>query len=405
MNTQRFEQLQTLFARDGYHALLCRIPQHVLLLTGYQPILGDSFCLVSLNAAKELEVRLAVPADEKDLVPAGAAMEVKTFAEETMDYIGNALDAARQPLSELLHAANLGAGAVVGIEGGRTPIAPAYTQVGVTGPETRDLLHLLLLGGEFRDASSLLAELSALKTEEELTIIRRCEAVACEGFAAARTAIRVGATEADVAASTYAGLLRAGYAAPDAHHVQPHVHVMAGARAALAYRAFNLTSNATLKQGDPVTVQMEVAINGYWAELTRTFFVETISDTWRNVHQACVEAQDAALKTIRADANAHDVDAAARQVMQKAGFGSAFKHGLGHGFGFQAINHAAEPVLHPASHTILRQGMVHNMEPAAYLDGQGGFRLNDNVAVQAEGNEVLSAELPRTLDWLVVQNI
>ena len=95
---------------------------------------------------------------------------------------------------------------------------------------------------------------------------------------------------------------------------------MAGTRAALAYRAFNLTSNATLKQGDPVTVQMEVAINGYWAELTRTFFVETISDTWRNVHQACVEAQDAALKTICADANAHDVDAAARQVMQKAGF-------------------------------------------------------------------------------------
>ena len=61
--------------------------------------------------------------------------------------------------------------------------------------------------------------------------------------------------------------------------------------------------------------------------------------------------------------------------------------------------------MHPASHTILRQGMVHNMEPAAYLDGQGGFRLNDNVAVLAEGNKVLSAELPRTLDWLVVQNI
>ncbi|HKV60016.1 MAG TPA: M24 family metallopeptidase, partial [Ktedonobacteraceae bacterium] len=78
------------------------------------------------------------------------------------------------------------------------------------------------------------------------------------------------------------------------------------------------------------------------------------------------------------------------------------KHGLGHGFGFQAINHAAAPVLHPASNAMLRAGMVHNMEPAVYLDGKGGIRLNDNVAVRADGNEVLSRSLSRDLDWLVV---
>ncbi|GAC1629765.1 MAG: hypothetical protein NVS4B9_21740 [Ktedonobacteraceae bacterium] len=403
MNTQRLEYIKALFAREGYHALLCRMPQHVLMLTGYQPILGNSFCLVSLNTAREIEMRLAIPADEKDLVPAGTAIEVKTFAEETMDYIGNTLDAAREPLGELLRSARLGAGAIVGIEGGRTPIMPTYTQVGVTGPETHDLLHLLLLGGEFRDATSLLDELSAVKTEEELAAIRRCEAVACQGFAAARKAIHVGVTEADVTAATYAALLRSGYAASGAHHVQPHVHVMAGPRAALAYRAFNLTSNAPIKQGDTVTVQMESGINGYWAELTRTFFTETINEEWRKVYQACIAAQEAALKIIRNGASARDADAAARQVMQQAGLGGAFKHGLGHGFGFQAINHAAAPVLHPASHAILRSGMVHNMEPAAYLDGKGGFRLNDNVAVRENGNEVLSSALPRDLDWLVVK--
>jgi len=74
-----------------------------------------------------------------------------------------------------------------------------------------------------------------------------------------------------------------------------------------------------------------------------------------------------------------------------------------HDFGFQAINHAAAPVLHPASNATLRSGMVHNMEPGVYLDGKGGIRLNDNVAVRADGNEVLSAALPRDLDWLVVE--
>jgi Xaa-Pro aminopeptidase len=177
---------------------------------------------------------------------------------------------------------------------------------------------------------------------------------------------------------------------------------MAGERAALAYRAFNLTSNATLATGDTVVVQMEVGINGYWAELTRTFFVGTISEEWRRAHEACVGAQDAALRSIKDGASAREVDGAARSIMTNAGFGPAFKHGLGHGFGFQTINHAAAPILHPASNAILQAGMVHNMEPAVYLDGQGGIRLNDNVAVQSNGNEVLSKAIPRDLDWLVV---
>jgi Xaa-Pro aminopeptidase len=148
---------------------------------------------------------------------------------------------------------------------------------------------------------------------------------------------------------------------------------------------------------------MEIGINGYWAELTRSFFAGTVSDEWRKAHLACMAAQDAALKSIRDGVSARAVDRAARHVMEEAGFGAAFKHGLGHGFGFQAINHAAAPVLHPVSNATLRAGMVHNMEPAVYLDGKGGIRLNDNVLVQQDGNEVLSAAIPRDLDWLVVQ--
>jgi Xaa-Pro aminopeptidase len=403
MNAQRTTYVKELFEREGYHALICRTPQHIVMLTGYQPILGNAFCVISRNLAGTIETRLAVPADEKDLVPPGIAVEVKTFAVETMEYIGTTLDSVREPLSQLLRSAGIGVGHGVGYEGALEPIIPAYTQVGAPSPEMHKMLHLLLLGGELRDATSSLNELAAIKTEEDLAGIQLAEAIACEGFQAARNAIRVGATEADVTAATTATLLRAGYALPGTHNVQPHVHVMAGPRAALAYRAFNLTSHAALQQGDTVTVQMEIGINGYWAELTRTFFVETISETWRKAYQACIEAQGAALKRIRAGANAHDIDAAARQVMQQAGLGTAFKHGLGHGFGFQAINHAAEPVLHPASNTVLQSGMVHNMEPAVYLDGQGGFRLNDNVVVQDVGAEVLSSKLPRALDWLIVQ--
>jgi Xaa-Pro dipeptidase len=97
------------------------------MLTGYHPILGNSFCIVSLNSAREVEIRLAVPKDEEELVPPGVAVEMKTFSEETMDYIGNTIQAVREPLAELLRAAAINENAVVGIEGVYAPIATSYT--------------------------------------------------------------------------------------------------------------------------------------------------------------------------------------------------------------------------------------------------------------------------------------
>lgn len=405
MNNMRTALIRDMFRQRGedFHAIICRLPQNVVMLTGYQPILGNSFCIVSLNTGKDVEFRLLVPEDEKDLVPPGVAVEVKTFTEETMEYMGNTIQAAREPLAELLRSAGINENAVIGYEGVYSPIATAYTQVGVPGPATLQMFHQLFLGGYLRDVTPMLDELAAIKMEEEIEAIKRSEQIAYMGFLAARAAIAVGHTEAEVAAQTYAALLQAGYAAPGARHVTPYVHVMAGKRAALAYRAFNLTSNEVINEGDTVTVQMEVGINGYWAELTRSFFAGSISDEWRKAHKACVQAQDAALQAIRDGVAAREADAAARRVMEEAGFGVAFKHGLGHGFGFQAINHAAAPVLHPASKEVLRSGMVHNMEPAVYLGGKGGIRLNDNVLVCEGGNEVLSSMIPRDLDWLVVK--
>ncbi len=402
MNATRVAHLTELMQRNGYQALICRIPQHVLLLSGYAPVLSNSFCLISLNGDAP-EVRLAVPEQERNLLPQDAAVEVRTFTEETMECINTALEAARQPLEALFHTAGLTTfNATIGYEGGDAPMSVNYTQAGVPGPATLAMLSQALPGAQWRDATPLLNELASVKTEQELAAIRRAAAVAGQGFLAARAAIHPGATESEVAAAAAGAVLQAGHALPGARLVMPHVHVMAGARAAEAYKAFNLTANARIQRGDIVLVQMEVGIDGYWAELTRTFFVGEASPTWERAHRACFEAQAAAVRIIREGVPGREADAAARQVLQRAGLGAAFKHGLGHGCGFQAINHAATPVLHPASQDVLRSGMVHNMEPAVYLEGQGGIRLNDLVVVRQDGNEVISSAIPRDLTWLVV---
>lgn len=385
----------------GYAALIVREPEHVLMLSGYQPTLGNSFCLLSLSRAGEAELRLATLEAEAERAEVAAPLQMETFAEETLDWIGDTISAVKAPLGKLLAAAQLPPDAVVGIEDGRRPIATGYTQVGIPAQATLNLLRELLPQATLRDATDLLDELKAAKSEGELERIRQAERVAIAGFQAAREAARSGANEADVAAATYAALVRAGYRVPGVWNVQPFVHVMSGLRSELAYRAFNMTSSAVIQSGDPVLVQLEIGLDGYWAELSRTFFAGTVSETWQDAHAACLRAQDAALRVIRAGAAGREVDAAARQVMTAAGYGEAFKHGLGHGFGFQAINHGARPILHPASTDTLQAGMTHNLEPAVYLNGIGGLRLNDNVAVRADGYELLSHDLPRDLEWIV----
>src|SRR5579859_2985705 len=108
MDTMRTQRIVEMFLQRGadFHAIICRLPQNVVMLTGYQPVLGNSFCIVSLNGQKEIEMRLAVPEDEADLVPPDTAVEVRTFTEETMDYIGNTIQSVRTPLAELLRSAN-----------------------------------------------------------------------------------------------------------------------------------------------------------------------------------------------------------------------------------------------------------------------------------------------------------
>ena len=402
MHVERREQVAAALRHEGFDGLICRLPREVLLLTGYLPVLGNTFCVVSLAPDGAAQARLAVPTSEAELVPPGAAVAVKTYTEETLDHIGTTLQAVRAPLAALLAAAGLVGDAVVGYEGAPALLPPAYTQVAVPGTQTLDLYRALLPNARLRDATGLLEELAAVKTAPEIAGIQRAAEVAHAGFDAARAAVRIGATEADVAASATAALLRTGLARSEPGRAQPHAHVLAGSRAALGAASFNLTSTAAIQSGDPVLVQVEIGIDGLWAELTRTFFAGEAVPPWDAIARTCARAQDAALAQIHAGARGAEVDAAAREVLRAAGWGDAFKHGLGHGVGFQAIDHGAAPILHPRSEAILRAGMVHNLEPAVYLDGRGGFRLNDDVVVRDDHAEVLSAGLPRELDWLVV---
>ena len=112
-----------------------------------------------------------------------------------------------------------------------------------------------------------------------------------------------------------------------------------------------------------------------------------------------MKAQQAGIKAIRPGARCCDVDAAARRVIEEAGFGKQFSHGLGHGIG---LNIHEAPRFSAAFETPLKPGMVVTVEPGIYIESWGGVRIEDDCLVTRHGAEVLT-NLPKAFSEAVVR--
>ena len=127
-------------------------------------------------------------------------------------------------------------------------------------------------------------------------------------------------------------------------------------------------------------------VDGYHADFTRTVaFGEPVAEL-RKVHDIVAAAQQAGIDALRAGVLAADVDRAARSVIEDAGYGDRFTHGLGHGIGLEIHE---GPSLRLGGEDILPAGAVVTVEPGVYLPGLGGVRIEDAVEVTDDGSSVL----------------
>jgi Xaa-Pro aminopeptidase len=239
-------------------------------------------------------------------------------------------------------------------------------------------------------ADALLGRLRAVKTPHEVACIRQACGITAEAFRAGSRQLHGGLTEVEAAAAFTAPLSSAGVGREGIERAGGHVACMSGPNAAEAFGAYARSRTRQLRPDDLVLVHCNSYADGYWTDVTRTYCLREPDGRKRGLYQAVLAARAAALAVIRPGARAADVDRAARDVLAAAGLGAAFKHPTGHGVGFAAIDHNARPRLHPRSDETLGEGMVFNVEPAAYLEGYGGLRHCDVVAVTATGVEVLT---------------
>jgi Xaa-Pro aminopeptidase len=160
--------------------------------------------------------------------------------------------------------------------------------------------------------------------------------------------------------------------------------VQAGANSAMPHHE---PSSRKLTRGDFVLIDFGAAVDGYKADSTRMAVIGEPSARQREIHNVVLRAHDAAIAAVRPGATTGDVDAAARGVIEAAGYGKQFIHRVGHGLGLEIHE---DPSLDPGSTTVLEPGMVFTVEPGVYIPGFGGVRIEDDVVVEGNGARVLT---------------
>jgi Xaa-Pro aminopeptidase len=159
-------------------------------------------------------------------------------------------------------------------------------------------------------------------------------------------------------------------------------------------------SSPITPQSGVLLIDWGAMIDGYCGDLTRTFGIGKMYPKIREIYAVVLEAQLAAIGAIAPGKICADIDAVARNVITKAGFGEYFGHGLGHGLGMDV--HEAPYFNDLETQTRLQPGMIMTVEPGIYLPGIGGVRIEDDVLITDDGARVLS-DYPKDLSSAVIE--
>jgi Xaa-Pro aminopeptidase len=253
----------------------------------------------------------------------------------------------------------------------------------MTVAERKRLADLLPSGLRLRNAPALVEQARMVKDGDELERIRAAVRVGATLFDRALAVLRVGVKESAVAAEMESAARRAG-----AEEMSFPTIVASGARSALPH---GRATEQAIAPGGFVVCDFGVILAGYCSDQTRTVWVGEVSGAnakeAHHAYDSVRQAQEAAIAAVRPGVSVGDVDAAARKVLRKAGLGRYFTHSTGHGVGLEI--HEA-PRVAAGQKELLKPGMVITIEPGVYFPGKWGVRIEDMVAVTADGCEVLT---------------
>jgi Xaa-Pro dipeptidase len=263
-------------------------------------------------------------------------------------------------------------------------------RIGVEPRQLRLLEFRYVKGGapeaDYPDASGVLAGLRLRKEQAEVEAMRKAVRIAQSALEATIPSIKIGMTEKELSSELVIQLLRHG-SEPE----MPFSPIVSGGPNSANPHAS--PTERKLQAGDLLVVDWGAAYGGYISDLTRTFAVGEVDAEYQKIHTIVQESNAAGRAAAKPGVPCANVDFAAREVIERSGYGKYFTHRTGHGIGMEGHE---DPYMRGDNMQILEPGMAFTVEPGIYLPGRNGVRIEDNVVITETGVDVLS-DMPREI--------
>lgn len=362
--SQRIDQLMLSMIEKGLDGLLVTDPKHVYYLTGFASDPHERFLGLLLERGEE-PVLITPALDTEAAHAASSVQNIVTHSDTDNPY-------------QVLKQQFKGSIGTLGIEKEQLTVA-RYEE-----------LTAVVSAKQYSDIGPLLRSMRVNKSPEEVKRMQHAIHLIEEVLRQGLKSVKAGVTEIEIVAELEYLMKKLGAEGPSFDTM-----VLSGPKTALPHGA---PGDRKIQHGDLLMFDMGVYANGYASDITRTFAVGEISSELKSIYNAVLEANLQGIQAIKPGVTLASVDQAARDAIEKAGYGPYFLHRLGHGLGIDVHEY---PSVHGNNSDLVQSGMIFTVEPGVYVAGLGGVRIEDDIFVTDNGVEVLTS-YPKELITLEV---
>ncbi|UTR14475.1 Xaa-Pro peptidase family protein [Salipaludibacillus sp. LMS25] len=236
-----------------------------------------------------------------------------------------------------------------------------------------------IVDGELVPVNQLVENLRLFKSDEEIAIIQKAVDIADAAFSHIQPYLRPGVKEIDIANELEFFMRKSGAVSSSFDII-----VASGPRSALPH---GVASDKVIEKGELVTLDFGAYYKGYCSDITRTVAIGEPSAQLKDIYDTVLQAQLIGVNQIKPGITGKEADALTRDYINEQGYGQYFGHSTGHGLGMEVHE---RPGLSHRSDKRLKAGMVVTVEPGIYVAGIGGTRIEDDILITDNGNNILS---------------